>query len=204
MTRTSDPAISDEELMVRVREQNDQDAFAVLVSRHQQNLLNYFVRSGVQYDGEDLVQQTFLRIFRYRDRYVPSAKFTTFLLLVARQVWLDELRKRKRRERGEVPMPEESIDVPVQQDVSDTQHVENRQDVLRLLETLPDGLRQVIVLGVFEERPYAEIGRILGIPEGTVKSRMFHALARMREFLRNDESGSPMKGKKNDDQRTSE
>ena len=196
MTRDADPAISDEDLMVRVREQNDQDAFAVLVSRHQQNLLNYFVRSGVQYDGEDLVQQTFLRIFRYRNRYVVSAKFTTFLLLVARQVWLDELRKRKRRERGEVPMPEEPIDAPIQQDVSDTQHVENRQDVLRLLETLPDGLRQVIVLGVFEERPYAEIGRILGIPEGTVKSRMFHALGRMREFLKNDESGTPVKGKK--------
>ena len=91
--------MDDAELMLRVRGQDDEAAFALLVSRHQKSLLNFFARSGVQYDSEDLVQQTFLRLYRYRQRYVATAKFTTFLFLLARQVWIDELRRRQRRER---------------------------------------------------------------------------------------------------------
>ena len=75
----------------------DRDAFELLVRRHHQPLLNFFLRMGVDRDAEDLVQQTFIRLYNYRQRYRPSAKFTTFLYLLARQVWVDELRRRGRR-----------------------------------------------------------------------------------------------------------
>jgi len=171
----------DATLMLRVRD-DDCEAFAVLVKRHQKMLLNFFARSGVQYDYEDLVQQTFLRLYRYRDRYVATAKFTTFLFLLARQVWIDELRRRKRHERlvaglSAEPKPE-YID-PVAADAS----ASGEMDLKRALDVLPEGLRNVVELGVYQDLPYAEVSKILGIPLGTVKSRMFNALAKMRAFL---------------------
>jgi len=173
--------LDDAALMIRVRN-DDCEAFAVLVKRHQKMLLNFFARSGVQYDYEDLVQQTFLRLYRYRDRYVAKAKFTTFLFLLARQVWIDELRRRKRHEKlvaGLAAEPKPEFVAPVAAEAT----AAGGMDLGPALASLPDGLRQVVELGVYQELPYAEIAQILGIPEGTVKSRMFNAMVKLREFL---------------------
>jgi RNA polymerase sigma-70 factor (ECF subfamily) len=173
--------LDDAALMLRVRD-DDRDAFAVLVRRHEKMLLNFFARSGVQYDYEDLAQQAFLRLYRYRDRYVASAKFTTFLFLLARQVWIDELRRRKRHERlvsGLAAEPRKEYEPPEASDASEA----GGMDLERALACLPEGLRLVVELGVYQDLPYAEVAEILGIPVGTVKSRMFNALAKLREFL---------------------
>ena len=173
--------MDDAALMLRARD-DDRDAFEVLVKRHQKMLLNFFARSGVQYDYEDLVQQTFLRLYRYRGRYVVSAKFTTFLFLLARQVWIDELRRRKRHERlveGLTAEPHPEHAVPSAADAG----AAGGMDVGSALASLPEGLRQVVELGVYQDLPYAEIAAILKIPVGTVKSRMFNALAKMRAYL---------------------
>lgn len=168
--------------MLRVRSRNDREAFAVLVTRHQKMLLNFFVRSGVYHDCEDLVQQTFLRLYRYRDRYVATAKFTTFLFLLARQVWIDELRRRKRHERLKESLAAEPH--PEFVDAAQASMGESGDmDLARALARLPENLRQVVELGVYQELPYAEVSKILGIPVGTVKSRMFNALAKLREWL---------------------
>ena len=173
--------LDDAALMTRVRN-DDCEAFAVLVKRHQKMLLNFFARSGVQYDYEDLVQQTFLRLYRYRGRYVATAKFTTFLFLLARQVWIDELRRRKRHEKlvaGLAAEPKPEFVAPVAAEAT----AAGGLDLGRALASLPDGLRQVVELGVYQELPYAEVAEILGIPVGTVKSRMFIALAKLRAYL---------------------
>jgi len=175
---TAEPE-SDAALMALARV-DDRQAFAVLVRRHQKMLLNFFIRSGVQYDAEDLVQQTFLRLYRYRDRYMPRAKFTTFLFLMARQVWIDELRKRKRTERladalAREPEPPSVLCGPSPE--------RGGYDVADAVAALPEGMRQVIELGVYQDLPYAEVARILGIPAGTVKSRMFNAIRLLRERI---------------------
>ena len=179
--RPKPPDMDDVALMLRARD-DDESAFTELVRRHQKKILNYFIRAGVQYDCEDLVQQTFLRLYRYRKRYVASAKFTTFLFLMARQVWIDELRRRKRQERLVKKLSDEP---PETQAPPQTVHatVAGSLDLAQALASLPEGLRQVVELGVYQDLPYAEISAILGIPVGTVKSRMFNALKKLQKFM---------------------
>jgi RNA polymerase sigma-70 factor, ECF subfamily len=165
--------------MERVRDCDDRAAFEVLVVRHQKKILNFFCRSGVQYDAEDLVQKTFLRLYRSRGRYRKSAKLTTFLFLMARQVWIDELRRRTRYERlkNEAALnSEDQSEAPVAS--SDA-----RMDVTAALAGLSDEMRLVVELGVYQGLAYAEIAQIMEIPVGTVKSRMFNALRRLRAIL---------------------
>ncbi len=174
--------LEDAALMARVRANDDRAAFAALVRRHEKMLLNFFARSGVQYDCEDLVQQTFLRLYRYRNRYEARAKFTTYLFMMAKQVWIDELRRRKRHERLVSGLTAEPQPTFATSEAADSAAA-GGMDLPRALASLPEALRLVVELGVYQQLPYAEVAEILGIPVGTVKSRMFHALARLREFL---------------------
>ena len=146
--------------------------------KFEKNLLNFFWRQGVSLsEGEDLVQETYLRLWRYRANYRPTAKLTTFLFLLARQVRIDALRRQVRREnreenwRKEQPLTQGPAALGVKEDV--------RWAVARLSEPL----RDVIELGVFQDLPYAEVAEILGIPVGTVKSRMHNALKELREIF---------------------
>lgn len=157
----------------------DREAFAEIVRRHQRPLLNFFRRCGVYSDAEDLVQQTFIRLYRYRDRYRPSAKLTTFLYLLARQVWIDELRRRRRLDRLHQGLQAE----PEPEAASTSQPDRGCMDLDRALAALPEGLRLVVIMGVYQDLPYAEIGAALKIPVGTVKSRMFNALRMLRKTL---------------------
>jgi len=159
-------------------------AFERLVRRHQQPLLNFFLRSGVDWDAEDLVQQTFIRLYGYRQRYRPRAKFTTFLYLLARQVWIDELRRRRRRQRlREQAREQAELAAAAAPAVADAGFSDELQQALGRLSPRH---REVVVLGVLQELEYAEIARILKIPVGTVKSRMFNGLRDLRRHLESD------------------
>lgn len=183
MEEHNEPVIDEDvALMARVQ-QGDERAFAVLVNKHQKKIVNFFLRSGVQSDAEDLTQQTFLRLYRYRDRYQPTAKVTTFLFLLTRQVWIDELRRRERFDRLTSALGAEVRDETASSAADDVAAKDDWGDVAKALASLPEGQRLVVELGVYQELPYAEIAQILGIPEGTVKSRMFHALAHLRKKL---------------------
>ncbi len=190
MGREEYARLDDYALMERVRREDDRDAFSVLVERYQTILLNFFIRSGVGYDGEDLVQLTFLRLYRYREKYRPSAKFTTFLFMMANQVWIDELRKRRRQQKLTDELTLQPEQLSYTDPVEPHREVEARVDLTRALATLPVGLRQVVELGVYQDLPYAEIAEILRIPVGTVKSRMFNALAKLKACLTGDKGGT--------------
>ena len=144
----------------------------------EKGLLNFFARQGVQYsECEDLVQETYLRLWRYRDAYEPTAKLSTFLFLLARQVWIDALRRRTRREARETAWSEG------REDIAAPGVVGVREDVGWALARLSAPLRAVVELGVLQDLPYAEIAGILGIPVGTVKSRMSNALKKLKEVF---------------------
>ena len=168
-------------LMLRARD-DDRAAFATLVERHSQKILNYFLRSGVQYDAEDLVQQTFIKLHAYRRNYKPSAKFTTFLFLIARQTWIDELRRRKRRERLELDLAQHLQNLEA--DIEEAPRTDTL-DIHAALDTLDEKHRAVIELAIFQGLPYPEVATLLRIPCGTVKTRMFHAIRTLRKQLGN-------------------
>ena len=157
--------MSDEELMAEA-------------GKFRRNLLNFFWRSGVSpFEGEDLVQETYLRLWKYRREYKPTAKLSTFLFLLARQVRLDALRSDTRRERREKEWGSGRTDV------QEAAPVGEREDVRRAVARLPESMRDVVELGVFQDLPYAEVSEILGIPVGTVKSRMYNAIRKLKEML---------------------
>ena len=173
--------LSDAELMALAKK-GETPAFAGLVQKYQNVLLNFFLRKGVSYDdGQDLAQQTFLRLWNYRKKYEPQAKFTTFLFLLAGQVAVDFYRTETRRRTLVEGLTQET---EVRADgVQPRSILAEGDDVRRAVARLPEGLRDVVELGVFQDLPYGDIAEILGIPVGTVKSRMFNALRKLKDIL---------------------
>jgi len=169
----------DAALMVMAGE-GSRDAFAELVRRHQQSLLNFFRHMGAYTDeAEDLVQETFVRLFAYRSRYEPMAKFTALLYTLARHVWADRLRKSMRT-------PEVSVETADERALAADDHapgVERRLDIREALSRLSGKLRAVVVLNVYQGLRFQEVADVLDIPLGTVKSRMFLALRELKELL---------------------
>lgn len=147
-------------------------------------LLNFFVRHGVSHsEAEDLVQETYLRLWKYRKAYRATAKLQTFLILIARQVRIDALRRHVRRETREESWMAERPEKEVPRTYG------AKEDVLWAVAQLSDPLREVVELGVFRELPYVEVGEILGIPVGTVKSRMSNALKKLKEIFDEEKGG---------------
>lgn len=174
--------LPDHDLMELLR-RGDERALLVLVRRHQTPLLNFFRRLGVStHDAEDLVQETLVRVFRYRHKYVPSAKFTTFLYRLARHARIDRWRQAGRRLRLAQAMEAEVE----QADIRSAGRMGARLDAQAALDRLPEKLRIVIVLSVYQGLAYEEIAATLRIPVGTVKSRVFLAMNRLREVMKDE------------------
>ncbi len=171
---------TDVELMMRTAG-GDLRAFSELVKRHQNSLMNFFARSGVYADVEDLAQETFLKIYRSRSSYRPLAKFTTFMYLVARRVMIDAARRNARRAK----LAEEALQ-EMPQSVSAPESRGEYGDVEGALTRLSEPMRETLVLVVMQGLAYKEAAEVLGIPVGTVKSRVSAALDRMREMLGED------------------
>lgn len=158
---------------------DDPAALRSLVERYQGVLMNYFIRSGAQSHAEDLVQETFLRLYRYRHRYRPVARLTTFLHTLARHAWIDHVRRRSRLGR----LLQDWAQAQPTEDVSSAGRAGRRLDAERAVDALPDAMRDVVVLVFYQGLSFGEAAEVLEIPVGTVKSRMFHALRRLKEAL---------------------
>lgn len=177
----------DRDLMLQVQAGSDA-AFAELLKRNEGLLLAFFRRLGARSDeAEDALQETFLRLFATRARYRPTAAFRTFLFTVAQRTWIDLVRRRDRRQKREVAGgPEEMLEAPRRGVDRD-----DRLDLGHALDRLPEGHRMVVVLSTLGGLNYREVGEVLDIPEGTVKSRVFHALRKLRKDYRLEPTGEP-------------
>src|SRR4051794_14207735 len=182
-------SISDEQAMWRVRMEDDPQAFAQLVQRWEKPIQSLCARmTGDLHRGEDLAQETFARVFARRKDYLPSGKFSTFLWRVALNLCYDELRRFKRRRESSLEenfsehQPEEMV---VETATPDLRMVEEeRAEIVRAaLLRLEEAYRTVVILRHYEGLKFREIGEVLEIPEGTVKSRMAEALLQLNKIL---------------------
>ncbi|MCX6997667.1 MAG: RNA polymerase sigma factor [Kiritimatiellaeota bacterium] len=155
------------------------EAFALLIGRHQTKLVNFFRRQGAYHDAEDLTQETLLRLFRYRHKYRPTAKFTTFLYTLAWHAWVDHLRRMQKRERIAARGAAEQRDC----DERAQDQARLRLDAQTALAQLSEKLRSVVVLSLYQGLRYEDIAAVLDVPVGTVKSRMFMAMSKMKEYF---------------------
>lgn len=183
---------SDEQLMWRVKLQDDSEAFASLMSRWQKPIENLCIRmTGDLHRAQDLAQTAFTRIFARRADWEPSGKFSTFLWRVALNLCHDELRRAKRR--GECSL--EALDEDGESQPAFIASAEPAPDaqtdsreraalVRDALLQLATHYREVVVLRHYEGLKFHEIGEVLAIPEGTVKSRMAEALTQLNRLLK--------------------
>lgn len=170
---------TDDWRLMREIAKGSDDAFRDLIGRYQDVLLHLFARLGARPDeADDAAQETFLRVHSYRKRYRPTGSFRTFLFTVARRAWLDLCRRRERRRRREAP----GCDLEALER-SEGLGMDQRLDLEAALQKLPEGHRMVLVLSLWGGLKYEEIADVMGIPEGTVKSRVFHALKKLRTRL---------------------
>jgi len=175
--------------MCRVKLHDDDHEFARLMRRWEGPIRRLCTRmTGDAHRGEDLKQDTFLRLFEKRKAYEPTGKFSTFLWRIALNLCYDELRRRERR-REFLSGPEEensqtnetAMDVPGPD--ASAARLEEGELVRQALMQIPEIYRTVVVLRHYEDMKLARIAEILGIPEGTVNSRMAEALSRLGRVL---------------------
>jgi RNA polymerase sigma-70 factor (ECF subfamily) len=183
---------SDEQLMWRVKLQDDAEAFASLMSRWHRPIENLCIRmTGDLHRAEDLAQTAFARIFARRADWEPTGKFSTFLWRVALNLCHDELRRTKRRGECSLEALDEvgdsepnfiASDEPAPDEQADSR--ERAELVRNALLQLATHYREVVVLRHYEGLKFHEIGEVLAIPEGTVKSRMAEALTQLNRLLK--------------------
>lgn len=161
---------TDDATLVRAARDGDIDAFEALVRRHTRIVYAHALRFfGDPSTAEDVTQEVFVKVFRSLDGFDERSRFTTWLYRVTRNTCLDEVRAGKRR-----PVPVDPIDVPqVERDFADsvTLGASVEYAMRALVPEDRDALAAVALFGL----SYAEAGQALGVPTGTVKSRVFRA-----------------------------
>jgi RNA polymerase sigma factor (sigma-70 family) len=180
----------DRELMMAVRD-GDLDKLGVLFERHHRSLYNFFLRQAWNPDTcEDLVQDVFYKMLRYRGTYKGTSKFTTWMYKVAVNAKIDYLRKH--RHQADETEIHESIpsSEPPPDDVA-TRRSEKAL-LMKALNKLPDDKRDVLLLKRFENMKYEEIAKVMGCKEGTVKARVHWALKDLTREYKKLTEGNPI------------
>ena len=178
-------ASDSDELLVRRFQAGSSDAFEILVQRHGRRVYNLCLRIlGDPDEAADASQDTFLAALRKLSTFRGDSAFTTWLHRVAVNACYDSLRRKRRRPLLQIvrdeddERPDTSLPAPDHAD-----EVVFSVDVSRALLEVPEEFRVVLVLADVQDLPYDEIARVLEIPVGTVKSRVFRGRAALGRAL---------------------
>lgn len=189
---------SDAALVERVLD-NDLAAFEQLVSRYQNKITGYAARMlNDSTEAEDVAQETFIKAYRSLASFRGESSFSTWLYRIATNLCIDRVRKIKRS-----PKPAYSLDEPFDKEEDkggrelpdmtyepslSIEREEVRRQVRETVAEMPEKLRAVIVMCDIQGMSYENIAQVLGVPLGTVKSRLFHARAdlarRLKPYIR--------------------
>ncbi len=175
--------------MLRVKA-GDLEAFEVLVERHQHSVVGTAAKMlGCAADAEDIGQQVFVRVWKSAARYEPTAKFTTWLMTITRNLVFNEMRRRRRTHL--MPM-ETDQDAAGHQQYADPDapapserliDAELQEAIDAAIAGLPENQRTAIVLRRYEGMPYEEIAKVLRTSVPAVKSIIFRARSALKESL---------------------
>jgi RNA polymerase sigma-70 factor (ECF subfamily) len=168
--------------IVSIAERGDREAFANLFGHFAPRVKNYLMRLGAPPEAaEELAQETLLTVWRRAAAFDPTrAAASTWIFTIARNLRIDL----SRREARGIPPDDPSQNDPGPTAPDDAlSSVEDEGRIGRALATLPKEQAQVIALAFFADKPHSEIARDLGLPLGTVKSRLRLAMGRLRAAL---------------------
>jgi RNA polymerase sigma-70 factor (ECF subfamily) len=175
--------------LLRVKD-GDGASFTILLEKHRLPVIHFLYRMVQnQAVAEELAQEVFLRVYRSRESYEPTAKFTTWLFRIATHLALNSLRDGKHR-RLEEHLDDDSSETPVRQ-VSDQRptveqrmlHQSRLDEIRRAVATLPEKQRAAVLMHKYDEMEYSQIAKVLNCSESAIKSLLFRAYETLRARL---------------------
>ena len=188
--------VSDEELLLEYRDHGNRPAFEELVHRYEKELFGYLRNYlGDPEMAEDVFQQTFLQIYLKCDQFEPERKLRPWLYAVATNQAIDHQRRFGRHrmasldrrmgkdEESDTGAFVEVFDSQRRGPVEESENIEQANEIRRAVDSLPEQTRQVVLLVYFQGLKYREAAHVLGVPVGTVKSRLHVAIQKLGEVL---------------------
>lgn len=174
--------------LVKLSRRGDRQAFEELVELYKDKIYHLAYRMlGSRGEAEDIVQETFLRVYTNLDRYDENQKFSTWIYRIGTNLCIDRLRKRKPTYSLDADMPEgDGADwysmLPSEEETPEEELVlsETQQQIRKAIETLPSKYKSVVVLRYLHDMSLQEISEVLKMPVTTIKTRVH----RGREYLR--------------------
>jgi RNA polymerase sigma-70 factor (ECF subfamily) len=182
--------LSDEELILEFQKNNTEDAFNILVQRYKNPLTNFVFRFLGDFEVcNDVVQETMIKVYRYKDSYSSVAKFSTWVYTIAGNLARTEYRRKQRRnifsindygeEHSTFDLPDESYRPDVITDSGIKAEI-----IQKALLKVKESYREAVILRDIQGMSYEEISEILGVNEGTIKSRINRGRAQLQELLK--------------------
>lgn len=182
-------SLGDNALMIKVKD-GDLDKLGLLFERYKKPLFGFFYGLNRDRDlSEDLVQNVFLRILKYRYLFRGEGDFRTWMYHIARNVNHDHFRKIKWKGKDDLDHWQDRLSNEENRQTEFLQD-EEMELLARAIAKLPEDKREVVMLSKFHEKKYREIGEILGCSEGAVKVKVFRALQELKEIYKTLEKHS--------------
>ena len=188
-------AVKDDTQLVKASQQGDQDAFALLVQKHQRRVFNMSLRMLQDYEeASEITQEAFLAAWQGLPSFRGEARFATWLYRIAYNCSLRQLEGHKRERALQAAIQAEKIleEVNKERQVEDILELRGRQAMVRVqMEKLPARYRMVLILRHLQEMTYEEMAEVLTMPVGTIKTHLFRARHLLRERVNNAFSNAP-------------
>jgi len=193
ISESMDKDISSEDLMARIAN-GDDDAFEILVNRHQTSVLNLIYRfMGDRTQAKDLAQEVFIRVWQAAKTYKPEAKFTTWIYRITTNLCLNELRSSRRRKWFPFQRSDADRENAIEETFSDSSPTaedlllanERSRQITDALQSLPSNQRMALVLKRYDDLSYNEIAQILDCSVSAVESLIVRAKKTLQEKLKN-------------------
>ncbi len=183
--------VSTDEQLMRQFQAGNEGAFTMLVQRYQQRLYHYLIRYTRSHeDTEDIIQETFIRVYNSRNAYEEVARFSTWLYTIAGNLMRTQFKKQQRMQTSSISQPDDepgSYSKEIPDTVLTPDELVNSSLTLSMirkaLDELPEEYSELLNLREYKDLSYEEISAAVNLPMGTVKSRINRGRNRLQSML---------------------